>query len=110
MLTRSTVSELLLTSVRNCYDLAFFLYKHTLYLVLLTYNNNQIPVVVVVSTVSKNRLICILCVLQHTPKRLTSRKKCISGLQETSAHTVNRQDGGIGRRFDENRSTSLFTI
>ena len=63
-----------------------------------------IPVV----DVSRNLLIYIFLVLQSIPVSVTGCLKRLSGLQDKSAHIVIRQDGGMGRSFDPNRSASLF--
>ena len=65
---------------------------------------HYIPVV----DVSRNLLIYIFLVLQSIPVRVTGCLKRILGLQDKSAHTVIRQDGGMGRSLDPNRSASLF--
>ena len=61
----------------------------------------------VVSTVSRNLLIYIFLVSQSIPVSITGCLKRSSGLQDTLAHTVIRQDGGMGRSVP-NRSASLF--
>ena len=61
----------------------------------------------VVSSVSRNLLIYIFLVSESSPVSITGCLKRSSGLQDTLAHTVTRQDGGIGRS-DPNRSASLF--
>ena len=63
-----------------------------------------IPVV----DVSRNLLIYIFLVLQSIPVSVTGCLKRILGLQDKSAHTVTRHDGGMGRSLDPNRSASLF--
>ena len=63
-----------------------------------------IPVV----DVSRNLLIYIFLVLQSIPVSVTGCLKRLLGLQNKSAHTVIRQDGGMGRSLDPNRSASLF--
>ena len=65
---------------------------------------NYIPVV----DVSRNLLIYIFLVLQSIPVSVTGCLKRFSGSQDSLAHTVTRQDGGMGRSFDPNRSASLF--
>ena len=57
---------------------------------------------------SRNLLINIFLVLQSIPVSVTGCLKRILGLQDESAHIVTRQDGGMGRSFDPNRSASLF--
>ena len=66
---------------------------------------NYIPVV----DVSRNLLIYIFLVLQSIPVSVTGYLKRSSGSQDSLAHTVIRQDGGMGRSIDPNRSASLFT-
>ena len=61
----------------------------------------------VVSTVSRNLLIYIFLVSESIPVSITGCLKRVLGLQHISAHTVIRQDGGMGRS-DPNRSASLF--
>ena len=63
-----------------------------------------IPVV----DVSRNLLIYIFLVSQSIPVSVTGCLKRLLGLQDKSAHIVTRQDGGMGRSFDPNRSASLF--
>ena len=65
---------------------------------------NYIPQV----DVSRNLLIYIFLVLQFIPVSVTGCLKRILGLQDKSAHIVIRQDGGMGRSLDPNRSASLF--
>ena len=62
---------------------------------------NYIPLV----DVSRNLLIYVL---QFIPVSVTGCLKRILGLQDKSAHIVIRQDGGMGRSLDPNRSASLF--
>ena len=64
----------------------------------------------VVSTVSRNLLIYILLVSESIPVSITGCLRRSSGLQDSLAHTVTRQDGGMGRSpsFDPNKSASLF--
>ena len=61
----------------------------------------------VVSTVSRNLLIYIFLVSESIPVSTTGCLKRVLGLQHISAHTVIRQDGGMGRSVP-NRSASLF--
>ena len=64
----------------------------------------------VVSTVSRNLLIYIFLVSESIPVSITGCLKRSSGLQDSLAHTVTRQDGGMGRStsLDPNKSASLF--
>ena len=61
----------------------------------------------VVSTVSRNLLIYIFLVSESIPVSITGCLKRVLELQHISAHTVIRQDGGMGRSVP-NRSASLF--
>ena len=63
-----------------------------------------IPVV----DVSRNLLMYIFLVSESIPVSVTGCLKRLLGLLDKSAHTVTRQDGGMGRWFDPNRSASLF--
>ena len=63
-----------------------------------------IPVV----DVSRNLLIYIFLVLQSIPVSVTGCLKRSSGSQDSLPHTVIKQDGGMGRSLDPNRSASLF--
>ena len=65
---------------------------------------------VVVSIVSRNLLIYIFLVSESIPVSITGCLKRVLGSQDVSAHTVIRQDGGMGRSasFDPNKSASLF--
>ena len=64
----------------------------------------------VVSFVSRNLLIYIFLVSESIPVSFTGCLKRVLGSQDASAHTVTRQDGGIGRStsFEPKRSASLF--
>ena len=64
----------------------------------------------VVSTVSRNLLIYIFLVSESIPVSITGCLKRVLGSQDISAHTVTRQDGGMGRStsLDPNKSASLF--
>ena len=68
---------------------------------------SHIPAGLVDSTVSRNLLIYIFLVSESIPFSITGCLKRSSELQDSLAHTVTRQDGGMGRS-DPNRSASLF--
>ena len=53
-------------------------------------------------------MIYIFFVFESIPVSVTGRLKRSLGLEKRSAHTVIKQDGGIGRSHDPNRSASFF--